>query len=292
MPENVLCWLCHEHTPTTSPSPLIPPLASLLQLRPLPTANSVDASLAFPNSLECDFEQGDLCPHWMHNSYSDSITDDSGDEAVDETNNQQRFRLGLVPRGILPLPFPIDGRFRGKYSAVAVLDLRAQEEQFAILTSRPVDCVDGGRVSISYFTSPGAQLSVCANEQCVYPKRKRFGSQSTSEMSVALNSARPFRIRIVAERNRSFPIINGFYEPFVLIKRIAIQNKGFCRLKSSEEITCNLLKCLFNEEGICRYKSLFLAAGDVPFVHKKGEGKLTIFNFLRRIKKCFVDIIF
>uniref|UniRef100_A0A914KPM5 Uncharacterized protein n=1 Tax=Meloidogyne incognita TaxID=6306 RepID=A0A914KPM5_MELIC len=131
----------------------------------------------------------------------------------------------------------------------------------------------------SYFASPGAQLSVCANEQCVYPKRKRFGSQSTSEMSVALNSARPFRIRIVAERNRSFPInlINGFYEPFVLIKRIAIQNKGFCRLKSSEEITCNLLKCLFNEEGICRYKSLFLAAGDVPFVHKKGEGKL-LFN--------------
>jgi len=48
----------------------------------------------------------------------------------------------------LPLPFPIDGRFRGKYSAVAVLDLRAQEEQFAILTSRPVDCVDGGRVSV------------------------------------------------------------------------------------------------------------------------------------------------
>uniref|UniRef100_A0A914KPN6 Uncharacterized protein n=1 Tax=Meloidogyne incognita TaxID=6306 RepID=A0A914KPN6_MELIC len=147
MPENVLCWLCHEQTPTTSPSP-IPPLASLLQLRPLPTANSVDASLAFPNSLECDFEQGDLCPHWMHNSYSDSVTVDSGDEAVDETNNQQRFRLGLVPRGILPLPFPIDGRFRGKYSAVAVLDLRAQEEQFAILTSRPVDCVDGGRVSV------------------------------------------------------------------------------------------------------------------------------------------------
>ncbi|CAK5117093.1 unnamed protein product [Meloidogyne enterolobii] len=89
-----------------------------------------------------------MCPHWMHNSYSDSVTDDSGDEAVDETNNQQRFRLGLVPRGILPLPFPIDGRFRGKYSAVAVLDLRAQEEQFAILTSRPIDCVDGGRVSV------------------------------------------------------------------------------------------------------------------------------------------------
>uniref|UniRef100_A0A1I8BZ28 Secreted protein n=1 Tax=Meloidogyne hapla TaxID=6305 RepID=A0A1I8BZ28_MELHA len=44
------CWLCHEQAPTTS-SPPIPPLASLLQLRPLPTANSVDASLAFPNSL-------------------------------------------------------------------------------------------------------------------------------------------------------------------------------------------------------------------------------------------------
>nr|CAD2189599.1 unnamed protein product [Meloidogyne enterolobii] len=258
-------WLCHEQTPTTSPSP-IPPLASLLQLRPLPTANSVDASLAFPNSLECDFEQGDLCPHWMHNSYSDSVTVDSG------MRLQQRFRLGLVPRGILPLPFPIDGRFRGKYSAVAVLDLRAQEEQFAILTSRPIDCVDGGRVSISYFASPGAQLSVCANEQCVYPKENVLEVNQLRKF--ALNSARPFRIRIVAERNRSFPInlINGFYEPFVLIKRIAIQNKGFCRLKSSEEITCNLLKCLFNEEGICRYKSLFLAAGDVPFVHKKGEG--------------------
>uniref|UniRef100_A0A1I8BXJ0 LAM_G_DOMAIN domain-containing protein n=1 Tax=Meloidogyne hapla TaxID=6305 RepID=A0A1I8BXJ0_MELHA len=210
----------------------------------------------------------------MHNSYSDSVTDDS--EAEEETNNQQRFRLGLVPRGLLPLPFPIEGRFRGKYSAVAVLDLRAQEEQFAILTSRPIDCADGGRVSISYFASPGAQLSVCANEQCVYPKRKHFGSQSNSEISVALNSARPFRIRIVAERNRnsSFAInLDGFYEPFLLIKRIAIQNEGFCRLKSPEEMACNSLKCLFNEEGICHYKSLFLAAGDVPFVHKKGEGK-------------------
>jgi hypothetical protein len=42
--------------------------------------------------------------------------------------------------------------------------------------------------------------------------------------SVALNSARPFRIRIVAERNRSFSI-NDFHEPFVLIKKIGLKNK-------------------------------------------------------------------
>uniref|UniRef100_A0A183C0L3 MAM domain-containing protein n=1 Tax=Globodera pallida TaxID=36090 RepID=A0A183C0L3_GLOPA len=249
-------WLCHESAPT-APPPLMPPFSSLLQLRLPPTAALVDTSQAFPDSLECDFERGDQCPHWMH-SVSDLEIGESEEEA-EELPDSQKFWLGLVPRRP---PFPVDPSFRGAQVAVALLNRNAPEEQFAILTSRPISCAEKGRLTVAYFASPGAQLSVCANEQCVSPKRRR----DADSMSVALNSAQPFRIRIIAELNNSMPIGRSDpYEPFILIKHITARS-GFCRLTSAAELACQALSCEFGTEGMCKFKTLFLAAGDVPFV--------------------------
>uniref|UniRef100_A0A914GU43 MAM domain-containing protein n=1 Tax=Globodera rostochiensis TaxID=31243 RepID=A0A914GU43_GLORO len=249
-------WLCHESAPT-APPPRMPPFSSLLQLRLPPTAALVDTSQAFPDSLECDFERGDQCPHWMH-SVSDLEIGESEEEA-EELPDSQKFWLGLVPR---QPPFPVDPSFRGAQVAVALLNRNAPEEQFAILTSRPISCAEKGRLTVAYFASPGAQLSVCANEQCVSPKRRR----DADSMSVALNSAQPFRIRIIAELNNSMPIGRSDpYEPFILIKHITARS-GFCRLASAAELACQALSCEFGTEGMCKFKTLFLAAGDVPFV--------------------------
>jgi hypothetical protein len=43
---------------------------------------------------------------------------------------------------------------------------------------------------------------------------------------------------------------------------------GFCRLESPGELACQALGCDFARDGLCRFKSVFLAAGDVPFVHR------------------------
>ncbi|KAL3103347.1 hypothetical protein niasHS_002533 [Heterodera schachtii] len=262
-------WLCHESAPT-APPPRLPPLSSLLQLRLPPSAAFVDTAQAFSDSLECSFERGDQCPHWMH-SVSDLESGESEEEA-EELPDSQRFWLGSVPRRP---PFPVDPSFRGAQVAVALLNRNAPEEQFAILTSRPIPCAEKGRLTIAYFASPGAQLSICANEQCVSPKRKR----EADSMSVALNSAHSFRIRIVAERNNSMPISqNDLHEPFILIKSIAARS-GFCSLSSAAELACQALNCAFGSEGLCKFKTLFLAAGDVPFVvTPSGEGIVARFS--------------
>ncbi|KAL3087487.1 hypothetical protein niasHS_008111 [Heterodera schachtii] len=54
---------------------------------------------------------------------------------------------------------------------------------------------------------------------------------------------------------------------------------GFCSLSSAAELACQALNCAFGSEGLCKFKTLFLAASDVAFVvAPSGEGIVARFS--------------
>lgn len=119
-------------------------------------------------------------------------------------------------------------------AAVAVF---SRASQFATLTSQLIACAEDGRLSVTYYSSEGATLSICADDHCV-PQRKPFG-----ELSVNLSSTQPFRLRVVGESQK---------ESFVIVKKIS-SSGGFCRLQSPTELACKALSCTFKGMSCVAY---------------------------------------
>lgn len=138
------------------------------------------------------------------------------------------------------------------------------------LVSPPITCAHGGRFALTYLTSPGASLRLCADERCVVSSTLFFWilfiviesewsskhpnydlshifnnhflqAQRTAagELAVNLTSTRPFHIRVVVE---------AAAESYVILKNIHVGDEGFCPLESPTQLACRSLKCEFRRE--------------------------------------------
>jgi hypothetical protein len=127
----------------------------------------------------------------------------------------------------------------------AAVALFSKADESAELSSQIVSCAHGGRFMVDYLASEHAHVSLCANDRkflkiiliyslhilgCV-PQREQSG-----QLAVNLTSARPFRIRILAESTA---------ESFVIVKRMSTSEEGFCTLESASQLACKSLKCSF-----------------------------------------------
>jgi len=173
--------LCHEKAPVEKAqeaSTIQPPISleKLFQLHPFPQFPSPGST--YSESLNCDFEH-DYCAHWSN-----------GDVGVDGERQHlpQQFQYGTVPERI---PMPQRHLYKGNAAIATFAHQQGGEEQFAILTSQLISCAKGAKITVTYYASDGAKLSICAEEKCVSPKMKH----AHGNVSVTLNAQHPFRIR-------------------------------------------------------------------------------------------------
>uniref|UniRef100_A0A914Z0N4 MAM domain-containing protein n=1 Tax=Panagrolaimus superbus TaxID=310955 RepID=A0A914Z0N4_9BILA len=236
--------LCHERAPETTPTPL--GIGTLFELQPFPHVTLTNGP---PISLACSFEDED-CSHWE--------------------NDDDTFQSGFVPARI---PFKLPKNMKGNV-AVALF---TRPESFAILQSPVISCAENARISVFYFSSLGARISICADDKCLKekPRENNFESDSTDtfghagELSVNVTTTTNFRLRIVAESVNEDD--SGFAESFVLVKKITTEGH-ICRMKDDTELACEHLFCDFRNGTLCNYNSALTTPDDVPFQHDPRNG--------------------
>lgn len=153
-------------------------------------------------------------------------------------------------------------------------ELKTSTTEYALLTSQVVSCANNARLIVTYFSTKGASLSICADSHCVSQKR------SYGNLSVIVSAQRPFRLHILASTKQEIKSSFDYSEqyrnilpsdrrrhpfryrylgsekfgknsrvasslpPFILIKKIQT-NGGFCRLETLTELSCKILSCDF-----------------------------------------------
>ena len=163
------------------------------------------------------------------------------------------FQSGFVPA---KLPFEMPKSLRGN-AAVAYF---TTPDSFAVLQSPVVSCAQDARITVNYFSSIGARLSVCADDKCLKEKEvvnseENDGPSSfghSGELSVNVTSVKNFRLSIVAE---SYATDGGvFPESFVIVKEIKTEGH-LCRMKDRTELACEALYCDFRSRFSAKFNS-------------------------------------
>ena len=209
--------LCHEKAPETTPTPL--GIGTLFELQPFP---HLPLTNGLPASLACNYEVEE-CSQWE--------------------NDDDSFQSGFVPA---KLPFKMPKSMRGNV-AVALFN---QPESYAILQSPVISCAENARITVFYFSSLGARLSICADDKCLKEKNREASLEKESEdtfghageLSVNITTTNNFRLRIIAESVNEDN--SGFAESFVIIKKITTEGH-VCRMKDNTELACEHLFCDF-----------------------------------------------
>uniref|UniRef100_A0A914BV11 MAM domain-containing protein n=1 Tax=Acrobeloides nanus TaxID=290746 RepID=A0A914BV11_9BILA len=215
--------LCTERAPLPEGSPLN--LEMVFDLQPVPRVG-----INYLETLDCDFEV-DYCSHWE--------------------NPDDLFQQGFVPA---VAPFEIPKPIRGNAAIALFEDFNQQ----AIFISQQISCAENGRLTVTYYSSEGSQISVCADNRCVKQRRP------SGQLSVNVTSDQPFRLKIVAESIYA-------QESFVIVKRIETTGQ-FCRIQMPTEVSCLALECNFKEQGLCNYRSDVVGEESVPFVQIPNQG--------------------
>uniref|UniRef100_A0A7E4V2Q2 MAM domain-containing protein n=1 Tax=Panagrellus redivivus TaxID=6233 RepID=A0A7E4V2Q2_PANRE len=234
--------LCHEQAPKTTAAPL--GIEALFELQSFPQV-PVDS---LPESLDCNFEV-EHCTHWE--------------------NSEDGFQSAFVPA---KLPFSMPKDMRGN-AAVAHF---TEPGSYVILQSPVIACAENARITVYYFSSIGARVSICADDKCLKEHEQDDAADNTDEasfghageLSVNVTSTNNFQLRIVAE---SVSEDSDFAESFVIVKYIKSEGH-VCRLKDKTELACEALFCDFRRGNLCKYTAALTSPDDTPFEHDRRAG--------------------